>query len=449
VPVDDPLGIGVPTVHLTGDSPSQDSLCFPGFDRETYLTAFLSWWICYFLIPSTPAFVIRPSVFVMASRIARGQRVSLAVPVLANIYRSLRGLVTSRDPSRCREWIPQHFICGWLHMHFTGLYPSAALSEPMIADLPLLAHIAGTIATSFTAVAARSIFYRCSEHLRCTRARLSTLYLGRLTDRVIRDEILLSRATDIRGRLDDWEYLISIRCGFLPLRLRDFAAIEVYSPHRCAHQFHLDQVIPFMLRRPSYLAVDMVGLGWCYAFLFRTGTDSRCQMASSSRTYIFSQGYQQWYWDLISTYQSITPATIVRGICVDRNGKRKYVVSQSSILEPTFRDTDLFPAVRGEPLDFQGLDSRFSFIPFRSFIAGISFYPVVILFFLKVLLITIDHARPFKGPPESTCPSHPSQSAEREDIPVQPSSECLSSPARPVLMTGIHYFIISLLIIIS
>jgi Plant mobile domain len=59
---DDPLGIGAPTVHFSGDPPSQDFICFPSFDRETYLTAFLSWWICHFLILSTPAFTIRPSV---------------------------------------------------------------------------------------------------------------------------------------------------------------------------------------------------------------------------------------------------------------------------------------------------------------------------------------------------------------------------------------------------
>jgi len=79
VPTDDPLGIGAPAVHFSGDPPSQDSICFPSFDRETYLTAFLSWWICHFLIPSTPVFTIRLSVFVMASRIAKGQRVTLGV----------------------------------------------------------------------------------------------------------------------------------------------------------------------------------------------------------------------------------------------------------------------------------------------------------------------------------------------------------------------------------
>jgi hypothetical protein len=65
----------------------------------------------------------------MASQIARGERVSLAVPVLANIYRSLRGLTSSRDPSRCRELVPWHFISGWLHMYWSGLYHPSLSSE--------------------------------------------------------------------------------------------------------------------------------------------------------------------------------------------------------------------------------------------------------------------------------------------------------------------------------
>jgi Plant mobile domain len=204
VPTDDPLGIGRPVVRTARDPPAQDSICFPGFDHETYLTAFLAWWICYFLIPSTPAFTIRRSVFVMASRIAKGHRVSLAVPVLANIYRSLRGLVTSRDPSGCREMIPHHFICGWLHMHFAGLYQPAALSESMMSELPLLASIAGTTATSFSGVGARHIFHRCGEHFRTTSTRLSTLYSGRLIDRVIIDEIPQFRGgSGIMDRRDD------------------------------------------------------------------------------------------------------------------------------------------------------------------------------------------------------------------------------------------------------
>jgi hypothetical protein len=97
----DPFGTGRFEIHHDGPIPSQDTLCSHDVDRETYLTAFISWWICYFLLSSSPVYTIRPSVFVMASLIARGDMISLAVPVLANIYRCLRGSTSSRSPSQC------------------------------------------------------------------------------------------------------------------------------------------------------------------------------------------------------------------------------------------------------------------------------------------------------------------------------------------------------------
>jgi hypothetical protein len=72
-------------------------------------------------------------------------------------------------------------------------------------------------------------------------------------------------------------------------------------------------------------------------------------------------------------------------------------------------------------------------------------------FFYMMPLMTIDHISSFKGPSGNAGPFHPSQFARREDIPVQPSSERFSSPARPVPMTGILYFFFSIffLVIIS
>jgi Plant mobile domain len=102
----DPFGTSQLDIHQDVLIPSQDTLCSHDIGRETYLTAFISWWICYFLLPSSLAYTIRPSVFVVASLIARRDQISLAVPVLANIYRGLCGLVSSRSPSRCRELIP-------------------------------------------------------------------------------------------------------------------------------------------------------------------------------------------------------------------------------------------------------------------------------------------------------------------------------------------------------
>jgi Plant mobile domain len=169
----DPFGTGQSCIYHEDTALPQDSFYSHDVDRETYLTAFLAWWICYFLLPSSPIYSIRPSVFVMASRITRGDRVSLAVPVLANIYRVLRGLTSSHSPSHCREIIPWHLISGWLHMHWSGLY-CPSLASDLRDELPLLSDLAGIQPSSMTAEDARYRFYMSQDHLRF--AHYATLF---------------------------------------------------------------------------------------------------------------------------------------------------------------------------------------------------------------------------------------------------------------------------------
>jgi hypothetical protein len=93
--------------------------------------------------------------------------------------------------------------------------------------------------------------------------------VARVADRMVIDSrVPSSDPSSIRARPIDLEYLISIRQGFLPLRLGSYMFIEPYSPHRCAHQFGLDQDIPASLSRPISLAADLEGIGWYYTYLF-------------------------------------------------------------------------------------------------------------------------------------------------------------------------------------
>jgi hypothetical protein len=148
------------------------------------------------------------------------------------------------------------------------------------------------------------------------------------------------------------EYLISICQGFLPLRLGSYLFIEPYSPHRCAHQFSLDQDIPAPLFRPVSLTADLEGITWCYTHLFRLGIGARYQMVSTSRISTFPRHYQQWYHDAIRSYQSYTPLVVVRNTC-SRDG-------QVLLDDTVSRDRCPFSDIALEPVDFQGLDNRFS-----------------------------------------------------------------------------------------
>uniref|UniRef100_A0A9I9E6I7 Aminotransferase-like plant mobile domain-containing protein n=1 Tax=Cucumis melo TaxID=3656 RepID=A0A9I9E6I7_CUCME len=63
---------------------------------ETYLAAFLSCWLCFFVFPQKRSF-LHPGVFRVASLMAACTIYSLAVPVLANIYHGLDWWTTRHE----------------------------------------------------------------------------------------------------------------------------------------------------------------------------------------------------------------------------------------------------------------------------------------------------------------------------------------------------------------
>ncbi|KAL3509989.1 hypothetical protein ACH5RR_029390 [Cinchona calisaya] len=68
-----------------------DGICW----EETYLATLISCWLCIFALTIRETGFIRLGTFVTTSLIVEGIRVSLAVPVLASIYRGLNGIVNS------------------------------------------------------------------------------------------------------------------------------------------------------------------------------------------------------------------------------------------------------------------------------------------------------------------------------------------------------------------
>ncbi|KAH0696636.1 hypothetical protein KY290_014018 [Solanum tuberosum] len=79
------------------------------FKDETYLAAFLACSLCKFVLPNKKADCIRASVFKVASLMAHGEIFSLAVPVLASIYRDLRDISTSSNLDVPGALIEHHY----------------------------------------------------------------------------------------------------------------------------------------------------------------------------------------------------------------------------------------------------------------------------------------------------------------------------------------------------
>jgi hypothetical protein len=259
--------------------------------------------------------MIRPDTFVMASMLARGQTLSLAIPALANIFRCLRILSTSSDPSYCDEVIPFHFLGGWAHSYWPGLY-APVMDHHMRRHLPLLAEIAGAVSSPLPAWLARQ-YFRCSvRHLRPSEGRMFPSYTSRDSDLDMIDE---SPSEDhSRGLVPgstEAEFFISIRHGFLPLRLGDRVILEPYMPHRCAHQFGLDQDVPVMIRTADSIVADLDCATRCWTAFLRLDTRCRFTIPSTSRVSIFSVFHERWFHAMVQPCMFHTLEYWLRIVC--------------------------------------------------------------------------------------------------------------------------------------
>uniref|UniRef100_M1BUG3 Aminotransferase-like plant mobile domain-containing protein n=1 Tax=Solanum tuberosum TaxID=4113 RepID=M1BUG3_SOLTU len=81
---------------------------------ETYLGAFLSCWLCAFVLPNKEGEFIRPGTFKMASLMESGKKISLAVPVLAIIYNGLNKISSLSQLNQIKVCFLIHYVYGWL-----------------------------------------------------------------------------------------------------------------------------------------------------------------------------------------------------------------------------------------------------------------------------------------------------------------------------------------------
>ncbi|KAH0725023.1 hypothetical protein KY284_000888 [Solanum tuberosum] len=84
------------------------------FRDETYLATFPACWFCKFVLSNKKDDCIRASVFKVSSLMAHEEIFSLAVPVLASIYRGLRDISTSSNLGSCDILLPIHYVYGWI-----------------------------------------------------------------------------------------------------------------------------------------------------------------------------------------------------------------------------------------------------------------------------------------------------------------------------------------------
>ena len=74
--------------------------------------------------------MIRPRVFKIASRMAKGKTFSLVVLVLASIYNDLNEIVCSSKPGTNASIFLIHYLYGWLGEYFNTHFISPSLNHP-------------------------------------------------------------------------------------------------------------------------------------------------------------------------------------------------------------------------------------------------------------------------------------------------------------------------------
>ncbi|CAL5438438.1 unnamed protein product [Camellia sinensis] len=100
---------------------------------ETYLSTFLVCWLCKFVLTRGDGDLIRPGVFTVASMMAHDRSFSLAIPVLASIYKGLNRIVSSSDPGKCDAIFPVHYVYAWLAEYFNTHISTDSALKPQMA----------------------------------------------------------------------------------------------------------------------------------------------------------------------------------------------------------------------------------------------------------------------------------------------------------------------------
>ncbi|KAL0412996.1 UNVERIFIED_CONTAM: hypothetical protein Sradi_1501300 [Sesamum radiatum] len=234
-----------------------EKLCIEGnLKEEVYLAAYLACWLCTFVLPGKDANSIRPSTFKMASMMANGRRVSLAIP-LARIYEGLNTLASSPRPARTNPSFPVHFVYAWLASYFKTHYP-------------VWQGLRGLKMTIFSGEGGAKPF--------------------KFVDNTDAEEL-------------DHNFFVAIRSSYLTLRQGDKFIIEPYSPHRFGHQFGYFQDVPGTLKYDTCAASLEEGLCyWRLCILSKSSSKAWLPGLPTNTKKFCSEAYKAWWAKVHGTF---------------------------------------------------------------------------------------------------------------------------------------------------
>ncbi|KAK4390241.1 hypothetical protein Sango_2087400 [Sesamum angolense] len=210
--------------------------------EEVYLAAYLACWLCVFVLPGKDVNSTRPSTFKMASLMANGQRVNLAIPVLASIYEGLNTIATSLKPVGMSHSFSIHFVYAWLACCFKTHY--SVWQE--LRGLKMTRFFGEGGAKYYEPQEARKQIHK-AEFVSWACNMLVKYRPFKFVDDGYTEDL-------------DHSYLVAIRSSYLTLRQGGRFIIEPYSPHRFRRQFGYYQDIPRTLKHDTCVASLEEGL---------------------------------------------------------------------------------------------------------------------------------------------------------------------------------------------
>ena len=196
--------------------------------KWTWLAALISCWLCEFPLLDGGPNLIRLGVFKSSSAMACGKRYCLAVLVLANIYKGLNEIVSSKTPSKCDAIFPAHYLNAWLVEYFDTQFELEGSHSKAV--LRMFRYSEEGAAKHYNEVTARKLFHAISSF----KFHRLGLIKGHREILVDNDKLPSSYA----------DYFISQRSSYLASHRGSICIVEPYSPHRFGQQFGFNQHIP-------------------------------------------------------------------------------------------------------------------------------------------------------------------------------------------------------------
>nr|XP_016502923.1 PREDICTED: uncharacterized protein LOC107821046 [Nicotiana tabacum] len=193
---------------------------------EVYLASFLSCWLCVFVLSTKEGDFIRPVTFNIPGLLACGQRINLAVQILARIYWGLNKISYGSLLDPFKVYFLIHYMYGWFACYFKTHF--SLTNRP--ATLLMAIYSSEGTTRYFGNEDARKLIHGGENAIwTSTMPSNSQPYYYR---------------DDGNKEESESNYFMSIRSNYLPLRNGSTFIVEPYSPYHFSRQFSFYQDIP-------------------------------------------------------------------------------------------------------------------------------------------------------------------------------------------------------------